>query len=140
MKVNKTGAQTVATNIGKSGCLLLSYIRLMYFLEGKEVTDAELLAKASKYYDVMIKNRAIDWDCYVNDPVRLIWIALGKRVNVIKADTIPEDAPEYVVAYNGIHFVIVHKSGQIVWDSFGDSHIKITEKTPAINYRIVREV
>lgn len=138
--MNKTGAQTIATRIGESGCLLLGYVRLIYFLEGKEITDAELLAKVSKYYDVLIENRAIDWDCYVNDPVRLIWIVLGKRINVIKADEIPEDAPEYVIAYNGIHFTIAHKSGQIVWDSFGDAHIPVTERVPAIDYRIVREV
>lgn len=135
-----TGSQTIATRIGKSGCLLLSYIRLIYFLEGKEITDAELLAKVSKYYDVLIQNRAIDWDCFINDPVRLIWIVLGKRVDVTKATTIPEDSPEYVIAYNGIHFVIAHKSGQIIWDSFGESHIAISEKAPATSYRIVRGV
>lgn len=137
----KTGAQKIAEMIGKSGCLMLSYIKLVYMLDGTNIDDGQLLADAVTSYDFLLNKGIIDAECYVNDPIKLIesvFPSLNRTLSIEKTYEIPKDAPEYIISYNGKHFTIAKNTGEIVWDSFGAAHIKKTMETPAKSYRILR--
>lgn len=135
------GPQKVAENIGKSGCLYLCYIKLANLLNVSFINDCYIIADAVTSYDYLLNKGVIDEDCYVNDPVLLVkHIMPDKEFSVEKTYEIPNDAPDYIVTYNGKHFTIANKSGEIVWDPLGEDHIKVAKLTPAKSYRILRVV
>ena len=137
----KIGPQKVAENIGKSGCLYLCYIKLAHLLNVSFIDDCYILSDAVTSYEYLLNKGIIDADCYVNDPVKLLeHIMPGKKFSIEKTYEIPEDAPEYIVTYNGKHFTISNKVGEIVWDPLGEEHIKVTCLTPAKSFRILREI
>lgn len=135
------GPQKVAENIGKSGCLYLCYIKLAYLLNVSPINDCYILSDAVTSYGYLLNKGIIDEDCYVNDPVLLAkHIMPDKEFSVEKIYEIPNDAPDYIVTYNGKHFMIANKAGEIVWDPLGEDHIKVAKMIPAKSYRILREV
>lgn len=135
------GPQKVAENIGKSGCLYLCYIKLAHLLNVAFINDCYILSDAVTSYDYLLNKGIIDADCYVNDPVKLVeHIMPDRKFTVEKTYEIPTDAPEYIITYNGKHFTIANKAGEIVWDPLGEDHIAVTKLTPAKSYRILREV
>lgn len=135
------GPQKVAENIGKTGCLYLCYIKLANLLNVSFINDCYILADAVTSYDYLLNKGVIDADCYVNDPVLLVkHIMPDKEFSVEKTYEIPNDAPDYIVTYNGKHFTIANKAGEIVWDPLGEDHIKVAKMTPAKSYRILRMV
>lgn len=135
-----TGPQKVAENIGKTGCLYLCYIKLAHLLNVSPINDCYILSDAATSYDYLLNKGIIDADCYVNDPVLLAeHIMPDKKFSIEKTYEIPNDAPDYIVTYNGKHFTIANKAGEIIWDPLGEDHIKVTKMTPAKSYRILRE-
>ena len=137
----KIGPQKIAENIGKSGCLYLCYIKLGHLLNASFIDDYFILSDAVRSYEYLLNKGIIDADCYVNDPVKLLeYIVLDKKFSVDKTYKIPEDAPDYIVTYNGKHFTIAKNTGEIVWDPLGEEHIKVTKLTPAKSYRVLRIV
>ena len=137
----KIGPQKIAENIGKSGCLYLCYIKLAHLLDVSFINDCYILSDAVTSYEYLLNKGIIDADCYVNDPVKLVeHIMPDKKFSIEKTYEIPNDAPDYIVTYNGKHFTIANKSGEIVWDPLGEDHIAATNMLPAKSYRILREV
>lgn len=135
------GPQKVAEIIGKSGCLYLCYIKLAHLLDVSFINDCYILSDAATSYEYLLNKGIIDADCYVNDPVALVkHIIPDKKFSVEKTYEIPDDAPDYIVTYNGKHLTIANKAGEIVWDPLGEDHIKVTKLTPAKSYRILRMV
>lgn len=135
------GPQKVAENIGKSGCLYLCYIKLANLLNVSFINDCYIIADAVTSYDYLINKGVIDADCYVNDPVLLVkHIMPDKEFSVEKTYEIPNDAPDYIITYNGKHFTIANKVGEIIWDPLGEDHIKVAKMTPAKSYRILRMI
>lgn len=135
------GPQKVAEIIGKSGCLYLCYIKLAHLLNVLFINDCYILADAVTSYQYLVDKGIIDEDCYVNSPVLLVkHIMPDKEFSVEKIYEIPNDAPEYFITYNGKHFIITNKTGEIVWDPLGEDHIKVAKMTPAKSYRILRVV
>lgn len=135
------GPQKVAENIGKSGCLYLCYIKLAHLLNVSFINDCYILSDAVTSYDYLLNKGIIDADCYVNDPVALVkHIMPDKEFSIEKVYEIPNDTPDYIVTYNGKHFTIANKDGEIVWDPLGEDHIAVTKLTPAKSYRILRKV
>lgn len=135
------GPQKVAENIGKSGCLYLCYIKLANLLNVSFINDCYILADAVTSYDYLLNKGVIDADCYVNDPVLLVkHIMPDKEFSVEKTYEIPNDAPDYIITYNGKHFTISNKVGEIIWDPLGEDHIKVAKMTPAKSYRILRMI
>ena len=135
-----TGPQKVAENIGKTGCLYLCYIKLAHLLNVSVINDCYILSDAATSYDYLLNKGIIDADCYVNDPVKLVeHIIPDRKFTIEKTYEIPTDAPDYIVTYNGKHFTIANKVGEIVWDPLGEDHIKVTKLAPAKSYRILRE-
>lgn len=135
------GPQKVAENIGKTGCLYLCYIKLANLLNVSFINDCYIIADAVTSYDYLLNKGVIDADCYVNDPVLLVkHIIPDKEFSVEKTYEIPNDAPDYIVTYNGKHFTIANKAGEIVWDPLGEDHIKVAKMTPAKSYRILRMI
>lgn len=135
------GPLKVAENIGKTGSLYLCYIKLAHLLNVSFINDCYILSDAVTSYNYLLDKGVIDEDCYVNSPVLLIkHIIPDKEFSVEKTYEIPNDAPEYIVTYNGKHFTIANKTGEIVWDPLGEDHIKVSKLTPAKSYRILRVV
>lgn len=135
------GPQKVAENIEKGGCLYLCYIKLAYLLNVSFINDCYILADAVTSYEYLLNKGVIDEDCYVNKPALLAkHIMPDKEFSVEKVYEIPNDAPDYIVTYNGKHFTIANKAGEIVWDPLGEDHIKVARMTPAKSYRILRKV
>lgn len=137
----KIGPQKVAEIIGKSGCLYLCYIKLAYLLNVSFINDCYILADAVTSYDYLLSKGVIDEDCYVNKPALLAkHIMPDKEFSVEKIYEIPNDAPDYFVTYNGKHFIITNKAGEIIWDPLGEDHIAVAKSIPAKSYRILRKV
>lgn len=135
------GPQKVAENIGKTGCLYLCYIKLANLLNVSFINDCYILSDAVTSYNYLLSKGVIDADCYVNDPVLLVkHIMPDKEFSVEKTYEIPNDAPNYIITYNGKHFTIANKAGEIVWDPLGEDHIKVAKMTPAKSYRILRMI
>ena len=135
------GPQKVAENIGKTGCLYLCYIKLAHLLNVSFINDCYILSDAVTSYNYLLSKGVIDEDCYINDPVKLVeHIMPDKSFTVEKTYEIPNDAPNYIITYNGKHFTIANKAGEIVWDPLGEEHIKVAKLTPAKSYRILRVV
>ena len=137
----KIGPQKVAENIGKGGCLYLCYIKLAHLLNVSFINDCYILSDAVTSYDYLLNKGIIDEDCYVNKPKLLAeHIMPDSKFTVEKVYEMPTDAPDYIVTYNGRHFTISNKAGEIVWDPLGEDHIKVAKMTPAKSYRILRKV
>lgn len=135
------GPQKVAENIGKCGCLYLCYIKLANLLNVSFINDCYILGDAVTSYNYLLNKGVIDEDCYVNDAVKLLeHIMPDKKFSVEKVYEMPTDAPDYFVTYNGKHFTIANKAGEIVWDPLGEDHIKVAKMTPAKSYRILRMI
>lgn len=135
------GIQNIAEIIGKSGCLYLCYIKLAHLLNVSFINDCYILSDAVTSYEYLLNKGIIDADCYVNKPALLAkHIIPDKEFSVEKIYEIPNDAPDYIVTYNGKHFTIANKAGEIVWDPLGEDHIKVAKMTPAKSYRILRMV
>lgn len=136
----KIGPQKIAENIGRSGCLYLCYIKLAHLLNVLFINDCYILADAVSSYASLLDKGVIDEDCYVNDPVKLLeHIMPDRKFTIEKTYEIPGDAPDYIVTYNGKHFTIANRSGEIVWDPLGEDHIPAAKMLPAKSYRILRE-
>ena len=135
------GPQKVAEIIGKSGCLYICYIKLAHLLNVSFINDCYILADAVTSYNYFVDKGIIDADCYVNEPVQLVeHIMPDKKFSIEKIYEIPTDAPDYIVTYNGKHFTIANKAGEIVWDPLGEDHIEVSKMTPAKSYRILRMI
>lgn len=135
------GPQKVAEIIGKSGCLYLCYIKLAHLLNVSFINDCYVLSDAVTSYEYLLNKGVIDEDCYVNKPAQLAkHIVPDKEFSVEKIYEIPNDAPDYIITYNGKHFIITNKVGEIIWDPLGEDHIKVAKMIPAKSYRILRKV
>ena len=78
---------------------------------------------------VGVKAKAIDEDCYINDPCKFINILTGdtkyknvKKVKITNILDLPKNQ-KYIVEYNwirGSHFVVV-ENGKVIFDPSGES-------------------
>lgn len=125
--------QTIATQIGATGCLALSYIKLAQLLSGLDnYSPLQLLVS---YYDELLQQGAMTDEMYILDPVKFIKTIFDLKVGVCHSSTYPQSQP-YAIAYNNIHFVVVDSSGDIVWNPLANNDV-VWRRQPVKSYRVM---
>lgn len=125
--------QTIATQIGATGCLALSYIKLAQLLTNTDnYSPLQLLVS---HYDELISNGAMTDQMYILDPVKFIKIIFNKDACIRHSTEYPENL-QYAIAYNNIHFVVYDKNGNIVWNPLANNDA-IWRRHPIKSYRVM---
>ncbi len=133
MEIGKIPPQTIAKNIGESGCLALCYLKLTA-MKLKDPDADPLLILCSKYNE-LVSRGIMDPDCFINDGSAFIKTCFGPRVqNPLVSKLTEYHDPEPVIGYNGKHFVIL-KDGQIIWNSLSNDQEWLSH--PIKSYREV---
>lgn len=124
--------QEIATNIGKSGCLALCYIRLAQIKLNSEYRSP--LAILADNYNSLLNKGIIDEDCYINNAENFIRHIFNIDTRISKETENPKNGS--VIAYNGKHFVIVDENDEIVWNSLDND--RAWYNLPIKSYRTMR--
>lgn len=128
--------QTIATQIGATGCLALSYIKLAQLLTN--VDNYSPLQLLVSNYDELIQQGAMNDMMYILDPVKFIKIIFNLNVSIRHSTEYPDNLP-YCCAYNGQHFVVYSKSGDIVWNPLANNDM-VWRRLPIKSYRVMEIV
>lgn len=125
--------QTIATQIGATGCLALSYIKLAQLLTN--VDNYSPLQLLVSHYDELLQQGAMTDQMYILDPVKFIKIIFNMSVSIRHAAEYPDNLP-YAIAYNNVHFVVYDKNDNIVWNPLANNDT-VWRRHPIKSYRVM---
>lgn len=129
--------QEYALMLGKYGC----YFSVLLKIAQPKVHKLNQI----EAYEIALKNKWIDADCFVRQPGSIVEYFSGvKKVEVRKEynlDYIPKDNEFIIACYvlnKETHFVLLDKNKHLLWDPLGRSNTYARGKLES--YRIVKMV
>lgn len=102
--------------IKDSGCYFLS---LLQAIDRRE-------EEVNKCYDLAVDRKYITYDCFVNQPTRLLYDLTGKNYILIVSKSFDNIADIIIAKWynqrtNYSHFVLMDKDNKVLWDPLGES-------------------